>query len=230
MTNSSLPESLELFLFDFCPFAQRVQISLLQGELPYQAITLNPAKMPDDFATISPLGNVPILRVNTTETIFESAVINDYIAQISSISMEPSSELQRAQMRAWSEYSSGCFMALMQLLQAKDKEAFKQANATLISKFTILSKQLLTDGPYFYGQQFTTIDATYAPLFLRMQTIKSLFNDFSLTDLPENIVSWMLSLLECESVKKSVMGDFTAIYSDFIHKKSSGKYLESHLN
>jgi hypothetical protein len=63
-----------------------------------------------------------------------------------------------------------------------------------------------------------------------MQTIKSLFDDFSLTDLPENIVSWMVSLLDCESVKKSITGDFTAIYSGFIHKKSAGKYLESHLN
>lgn len=229
MTNSSLPDSIELFLFKVCPFAQRVQISLLQSQLPYQVVVLDPANMPDDFSSISPLGNVPVLRINNSETLFESAVINDYIAQISPISMEPLDELQRAQMRAWSEYSGSCMGALMQVLQAADKDSFEQANKALIDKFQILSEQLTTDGPFFYGQQFTTIDSTYAPLFFRMKILSELFEEFSLDGLPEKIEHWMTSLLDSEPLKKSIMGDFPTIYRRFIANQTGGKYVDSQL-
>jgi len=229
MSHSALPESIELFLFDFCPFAQRVQISLIHSQLPYKAMLLTPGKMPDDFSAISPLGNVPVLRINNSETLFESAVINDYIAQISPLNMEPDDELQRAQMRAWSEYINNCFGALMAVLQSADKEAFEQANQVLINKFQPLSKVLSSDGAFFYGEKFMTIDSTYAPLFLRMKTLNELYPDFLLDALPKNIQQWMTSLLACEALKKSIMGDFLAIYRSFIGKMAADKYIDRQL-
>jgi len=231
MSDCTPPESIELFLFDFCPFAQRVQMSLIQSQLPYKATLLTPGKMPDDFAVISLLGNIPILRINNTETVFESAVINDYIAQISLIAIEPKDELQKAQMRAWSEYSNTCFGALMGVLQATDEASFKHANQALINKFQPLSAMLSSEqeGAFFYGEQLTTIDSTYAPLFLRMQTLHDLFKPFSLEGLPNNIKSWMDSLVNCETLKKSTMGDFPTIYRAFITRMATDKYIDSQL-
>jgi len=230
MTISSLPESIELFLFDFCPYAQRVQISLIQSQLPYQAIVLDPDNIPEDFSAISPLGNVPVLRINHTETVFESAIINDYIAQISPISMEPEDELQRAQMRAWNEYAGNCMGALMQVLQAPDKDSFEKANKTLINKFQPLSEQLSTQGAFFNGSQWMTIDATYAPLFLRMKTLSDLFDEFLLDELPENIQHWMFSLLESAALKKSIIGNFPTVYRRFVSRKTNGKYVDGKIN
>jgi len=156
-------------------------------------------------------------------------VINDYIAQISPVSMEPLDELQRAQMKAWSEYSGRCMEDLMQVQQAADKDSFEQANKALIDKFQILSEQLTTDGPFFYGQQFTTIDSSYAPLFFRMKTLSELFEEFSLDGLPEKIEHWMTSLLDSEPLKKSIMGDFPTIYRRFIANQAGGKYVDSQL-
>jgi len=229
MSHSVLPESIELFLFDFCPFAQRVQMSLIHSQLPYKATVLTPGKMPDDFSAISPLGNIPVLRINNSETVFESAVINDYIAQISAVNMEPDNELQKAQMRAWSEYSNTCFGALMAMLQAADKEAFEQANQALINKFQPLSKVLSSHGPFFYGEKMTTIDSTYAPLFLRMKTLNELYGAFSLDGLPENIQQWMTSLLACEALKQSIMGDFPIIFRAFIGRMAADKYVDGQI-
>jgi glutathione S-transferase len=230
MLKTPLPQSIELFLFNFCPFAQRVQMSLIQSQLPFEKITLNPAKMPEDFSDISPLGNVPVLRINNTQTIFESAVINDYIAQISPQSMEPEDEVQRAQMRAWSEYSVGCMGAMMQVLQATDIITVKQKNKELIAKFDILSQQMASEGPFFYGQQYTTIDSTYAPLFLRMQTLNQLFSEFSVAGLPQNIQQWMDNLLASETLKQATAEDFSSIYRAFIARAAAGKYIDGQIS
>ncbi len=227
--DSQQPKSIELFLFNFCPFAQRVQMSLIHSQLPFEKIMLNPAKMPDDFSDISPLGNVPVLRINKTHTIFESAVINDYIAQISPQSMEPEDQVLRAQMRAWSEYSGSCMGALMQVLQAIDIIGVKENNKALIAKFDILSKQMQGSGPFFYGQQYTSIDSTYAPLFLRMKTLSQLSTDFSYEGLPNNIQQWMDSLLESQPLKQATEDNFSEIYRSFIGRKAGGKYIDSQL-
>jgi glutathione S-transferase len=229
MSNTNVPKSIELFLFAICPFAQRVQMSLIHSELPFEKIILDPGNMPDDFSAISPLGNVPVLRVNKTESIFESAVINDYIAQISPVKMEPESEIKRAQMRAWSEYSTACMGAMMQVLLAEDEVMFKQANKALIDKFQVISKQIDSNGPFFYGDLYTTIDSTYAPLFLRMRTLHELFTPFSLEGLPENIEQWMQALLNSYALKKSIIGDFPTIYRKFISNKATGKYIDKQI-
>jgi len=230
MSNTVFPKSIELFLFAICPFAQRVHMSLIHSQLPFEKIILQPGNVPDDFTSISPLGNVPVLRVDNTESIFESAVINDYIAQISSIKMEPESQVKRAQMRAWSEYSNTCMNAMMQVLQAEDEIMFKQANKELINKFKPLSTQLEGDGPFFYGDLYTTIDSTFAPLFFRMKTLNNLHKEFSLDGLPGNINNWMNALLNSYALKKSIIGDFPTIYKKFINNRATGKYIDKQLN
>jgi len=229
MSNTHFPESIELFLFAICPFAQRVHMSLIHSQLPFDKIILDPGNMPDDFKSISPLGNVPVLRVNNSESIFESAVINDYIAQISSIKMEPESEIQRAQMRAWSEYSGTCMGAMMQVLNAEDEASFKQANQVLIEKFQPLSSQLKSKGAFFYDDLYTTIDSTYAPLFFRMKTLSELYEPFTIAELPDNIKDWMESLLNSYALKKSIIGDFPSIYRKFIGNRAAGKYIDTQL-
>ncbi len=229
MSKHTTPNAIELFLFAICPFAQRVNMSLIHSKLNYDKIILTPSEMPDNFNDISPLGNVPVLRLNKTQSIFESAVINDYIAQISPVKMEPEEPIKCAQMRAWSEYVGTCMEALNHVLQADDKEQFKQANQTLIETFKVLSKQIESSGPYFYGDQYTTIDSTYAPLFLRMKTLNNLFADFSLIGLPKNIEQWMDSLLDCETLKQSIIGDFPTIYRKFIANRAADKYVDTQI-
>jgi glutathione S-transferase len=229
MSNTDFPKSIELFLFAICPFAQRVHMSLVHSQLPFEKIILDPSNIPEDFTSISPLGNVPILRVNNSESIFESTVINDYIAQVSSIKMEPESQIQRAQMRAWSEYSGTCMGTMMQVLNAEDEVSFKQMNKTLIEKLLPLSRQLKTKGPFFYGDVYTTIDSTYAPLFFRMKTLSELYEPFSIAELPDNIKNWMDALLNSYALKKSIIGDFPSMYRKFISKQAAGKYIDKQL-
>ena len=56
----------ELISFKLCPFVQRAAIILHFKEIPFQTSTIDLADPPDWFRTISPLGKVPVLRLDGT--------------------------------------------------------------------------------------------------------------------------------------------------------------------
>jgi len=221
--------SLELYLFPSCPFAQRVNMSLIRSGMEYSKKVFTPMDMPENFSEISPLGNVPVLVVNNKDSIFESAVIADYIAQISPVSLEPEDETTKAQMRAWCNYSDACFNNFMAVLKAENKEDMMTANQKFIEAFTVLSKQRSSNGPFFYGEQYTTIDSSYAPLFLRMKTLEELFPEFSYENLPENMAQWMDSLCESETLNESIIGNFTEVFKMFLNKMAGSGYINQQL-
>jgi len=75
MTDVSLPE---LISFELCPFVQRSVITLLQKGVDFKINYIDIHDPPEWFQQISPLGKVPVMRVDNT-VLFESAVINEYL-------------------------------------------------------------------------------------------------------------------------------------------------------
>ncbi|MBF0264345.1 MAG: glutathione S-transferase family protein [Gammaproteobacteria bacterium] len=228
MSNNQ-PESLELYLFPSCPFAQRVNMSLIRSGLEYSKKVFTPMDMPENLKQISPLGNVPVLLINNKESIFESAVIADYIAQISPVSLEPKDEITRAQMRAWSNYSDDCFTKFMAVLNAENEKDMLEANEKFINAFHVLSNQRINKGPYFYGEQYTTIDSSYGPLFLRMKTLNQLFPAFTYQSLPDNISQWMDNLCNSDTLKDSIIGNFNEVFKMFLNKMAGSGYINQQL-
>ena len=70
---------LELVSFNVCPYVQRSVITLNHKECDYKITFIDLSNPPDWFLEISPLGKVPVLKVDGTEVLFESAVINEFI-------------------------------------------------------------------------------------------------------------------------------------------------------
>ena len=67
-----------------CPYVQRAAISLTEKGVPFERVDIDLANKPDWFKAISPLGKVPLLRVqrNGDETaIFELAVILEFLEE-----------------------------------------------------------------------------------------------------------------------------------------------------
>jgi len=96
---------LELISFKICPFVQRSLIILLEKNIPFDIIYIDINNPPSWFVEISPFGKVPVLRTNG-EVLFESAVINEYIDEISPPSLHPQDPLEKAQHRGWIEFGS----------------------------------------------------------------------------------------------------------------------------
>ena len=62
-----------------CPYAQRTRMLMIEKELPFELTEVDLSNKPDWFLKVSPYGKVPVI-VDDGETIYESAIINEYSA------------------------------------------------------------------------------------------------------------------------------------------------------
>ena len=215
---------LELMMFDFCPFAQRGAISLAHNAIPHTLTYLDPDDLPDWFAEVSPFGKVPILRVDGKTTIFESAVINELIATISNKKMLPADPVERGVCRSWIEFGSTLLGQLTGMISAADKEAYESLHSSFIENLQRLEEQMEGREPFFAGDQFTLVDSTYAPLFMRMAYLNKHMDLYLEDDFPR-ATAWADQLLLLDSVKNSVPGSFDDIYYQFIQRRGADGYL-----
>ena len=56
---------LTLISHQLCPYAQRAAISLIEKEVAFDRIYVDLNNKPDWFNALSPLGKVPVLKVDT---------------------------------------------------------------------------------------------------------------------------------------------------------------------
>ena len=89
-----------------CPYVQRSVIVLTEKNIHHERRYIDLSDKPEWFIELSPTGKVPALRVNHQATLFESAVICEYLNEITPGSLHSSDPLLKAQHRAWIEYGS----------------------------------------------------------------------------------------------------------------------------
>ncbi len=216
--------SLELISFKLCPYVQRSVITLLYKEVPFDITYIDLHNPPEWFQEISPLGKVPVLKVNGV-VLFESAVINEYIDETTGSPLHPTDPLLRAQNRAWIEYFSTMLMTQFQMVNAETEEAFEAKKSDMLSQIQRLESQLGA-GPYFNGQDFSLADTAAAPIFTRMVLMNERLNYFDPATAP-NFDQWGQTLLAMPAVKKSVVDDFDELYINFM--KNMGSYISSRI-
>ena len=123
MNPSSL--RLELISHSLCPYVQRAVITLLEKKIPHDRTYIDLTNKPDWFLQISPLGKVPLLKVSN-EALFESAVICEYLDEITPGSLHPVNPLEKAKHRSWIEFGSSILNAIAGFYSAETEEAFEQ--------------------------------------------------------------------------------------------------------
>jgi glutathione S-transferase len=217
---------LELISFKLCPFAQASVIALKKQKLNHEVNYINLMSPPDWFKKISPLGQVPLLKVDN-DVIFESAVINEFINDISTTNLHPEDKLKKAKNRAWIKFSSDILDNMFQLITAKDEENFNQAKERIFSNFSHL-EQVKNDDKFFNSENFSIIDASYAPIFMRLNWLEQFTNNlFSLDNYPK-LKNWSDNLLADNDVINSVVEALDEVYYSSIAARES--YLSSQLN
>lgn len=214
---------LELISFKLCPFVQRAVIMLNKNNMGYKITYVDLANQPQWFKEISPMGKVPVLKVDD-EVLFESAVISEFINDISPNNMHPNDALIRAKNRAWIEFGSNILADMFFLTMKKDKQEFEDTKADLFEKITKI-EEIKTKAKFFNGDDFCIIDAVFATIFMRISFLNEFCNDyFSIADF-KNLKSWSNNLLKMKVVKNSVVDDFSNIYLQSI--KSKDNYLKT---
>ena len=208
---------LELVSFKLCPFVQRAVIALTEKQTPYNITYIDLMEPPAWFKEISPLGQVPLLKVGE-EVLFESAVISEYIDETSAGSLHPEDALQRAKHRGWIEFASSCLETIYTLNTTDCLTTFDEAVETMKGRLTKI-EGILENGPFFNGEAFSLVDAAFAPLFMRLDLLQKLTGVETMEGLPK-LNRWSEQLLQRESVQQSVVEEFPMIFQGMLKMKA----------
>lgn len=201
----------ELVSLALCPYVQRSVITLKHKKIDYTLTPIEFDALPEWFDKVSPLGKVPVLLVREPGAkepvaIFESAVINEYLDEVTPPALLPRDPLAKAYERAWVAVSGDLLMSAYTMMTSKDAAELAEAQK---ETFEILGRveEALPGGRYFTGDKFSLVDAAFAPFFMRVLMFKNLRADNLWARLPKTR-KWAESLLELPEVRDSVAPDF----------------------
>lgn len=203
---------------DLCPYVQRAAITLREKGVPFERSDIDLSDKPDWFLAISPLGKVPLLRVGE-RVLFESAVICEYLEEVTPGRLHPRDPLEKARHRAWIEFASSLLNDVAALYNAPDREAFHTVKARLKLKFRHL-ELALGAGPYFAGDDFSLVDAAYGPLFRYFDSFEALAGLDFFADTPK-VSRWRAELARRPSVHQAVTADYPARLAAFLRRRES---------
>ena len=209
---------LKLISHKLCPYVQRAVIALSEKGVAFERIDIDLANKPDWFLKISPLGKVPVLMVATGTgevALFESNVICEYIEETQvGPKLHPADPLARAQHRAWMEFGSAILADLWGLETTTDGAVFESKRHALIAKFARV-EAALGAGPFFAGDDFSLVDAVFAPVFRYFDVFDQLGDLAVFADTPK-LRAWRAALAPRPSVKTAVGADYPQLLRAFL--------------
>lgn len=209
---------LHLISFKTCPFVQRAVITLNQKNVEHEITFIDLAEPPDWFLELSPLGKVPVLKVDG-EVLFESAVINEYLDEITGGELQPKDPLQRAKNRAWIEFASNMLGTNYMMKTATDKAGYETYRDQLVSQLRRVENRLV-EGDWFNGDDFSLADTAFAPLFMHNSVANYAFSVIDPATMPK-VDAWSKRLLALPAVQDSVVPEFEQLYLAAIEKVNS---------
>ncbi len=209
---------LHLISHPLCPYVQRVAIALAEKEMEHQRTTIDLAAKPDWFLKISPLGRTPVLIADDMP-IFESAVILEFLEDTISPALHPADPLDRASHRSWIEFGSSLLNKIAQLYNAPTGAAFEQATRALRDGFSLVEAEL-TSEPWFSGETFSLVDATYGPIFRYFDTFDKI-EDFGILSNMPRLSAWRAALARRPSVANAVGAEYPQKLEAFLRKRPS---------
>ena len=211
-------QPIELISFKLCPFVQRSVITLLKKGIDFKITYIDLANPPEWFLEISPLAKVPVVRYGD-EVLFESAVINEFLDEITPDPIMPAEALDKAKDRAWIEYSSQLIVDQYLMSVADNSGEFEKHRESLTSKLQRL-EDTIDDNGYFNGHSFSLVDTALAPIFTRFDIMARSFSKDLVSSFPK-LSALSQRLLDLEYVQKSVVDNFEEIYVKYLKTHNS---------
>lgn len=217
-----MPQRLRLISHKLCPYVQRAVIVATEKGIPFERIDIDLANKPDWFLAISPTGKVPLLDVTDehgiSHILFESAVIAEYLDEISGDPLLPSDPLERARERAWVEYASAMLGDIGQLYSAPTAEAFEASKQMIDRRLSILESEIT--GQLFAGEAFGLVDAAFGPAFRYIDIFERRTGAAIVRRSPQ-VAAWSEGLAARPSVKGAVPSDYEERLVSFVLGKKS---------
>lgn len=207
--------NLTLVSFELCPYVQRAAIVLAEKNVRFERLYVDLANKPDWFKAISPLGKVPLLKMNN-DVLFESAPIVEYLDETFGPRLHPEDAIERARHRAWVEFGSSTLADIWVVETTSDEAAYEAKLALIHEKFSRLESEL-REGPYFTGATFRVVDAMFAPIFRYFDVFEAMA-PMHVFDGLSKVSAWRTALSERPSVRAAVVSDYAERLRAFVHR------------
>jgi glutathione S-transferase len=209
---------LELVSHPLCPYVQRALITLMEKRVKHRQTYIDLANKPQWFREISPLGRVALLRVGN-EVLFESAVICEYLDEITPGSLHPADPLAKAVHRSWIEFGSSILDDTAAFYNAKGQEAFDTQRIRIIEKLARLECHI-REASYFAGERFALVGAVYGPIFRYFEVFEAI-EDFGFFRHTPKASAWRRALGERPSAQEAVAPDYPQRLLAFLRDRNS---------
>ncbi|POS73603.1 glutathione S-transferase [Diaporthe helianthi] len=176
-SHDSKPGEHVLYSGWFCPFVQRVWITLEEKGIPYRYQEINPYKKEPSFLALNPRGLVPTLGVPTADKgeqpLIESGVICDYLDEtFPDVPLYPRDDpFRKAKLRVSIDYvTSRIIPAFHRFLQHTPEKPYTidEIRREFLSTLVTWIKDADPEGPFFAGRALSMPDVIMAPWAVRL--------------------------------------------------------------
>lgn len=212
-----MAHQLKLVSFDICPYVERSRIVLLEKGLPHELELIQLSSKPAWFLEVSPMGRVPVLLVDG-RPVFESMVINELLNELEpEPPLFPQDPIARAEGRGWIVFANDVLApatsaAMLALAGGAAGDALAKKLGTLRAALGKLEAQLARGGgPFFLGERFSLVDASYAPFLRRWRMAERWGSpDARLLASFPKVSAWLEALLARRSVAEAEAAELDA--------------------
>lgn len=211
----------ELISFKLCPFVQRSTITLEEKRIPYTIEYIDLSAKPAWFLELSPTGKVPVLRVTdeagVQTVLFESAVINEYLDEVSGDRLLPSDPLEKAQQREMIEFASLALADAWKLSVSPDEAEVAKLAVELNRKLARFEAHVV--GPFYVGEGFSLVDSATIPLLLRVAWMQEVMPELDLFAGVPKVRAWLEVAKARASVGRSAVPEIRELYREYMKGK-----------
>lgn len=201
---------MKLYSAWYCPFAQRVWMSLLYKQVDFEYIEIDPYKETPEWLELSKgTSQVPVITVGE-ENIIDSTEI---MTQLDSLLPETTTLFsfnsdERIKQVQWIDHINNkivpyFYRYLKSHIEGKQKD---EEELALLLGVTSFSEALDSDGPYFSGKTISAVDYSLFPFAYRINLLLKHYRDFSLPESGgcwERYHQWYNAMLERSEFKVS---------------------------
>jgi glutathione S-transferase len=193
---------------------------LREKQVAFEFRHIDPDNRPNWFLAISPHRKVPVLRIDETVSLFESNAIAEYLDEVIAPRLHPEDPVARAVNRAWTDYLPSFAAAVTATAYADSEADYVTAAAQIALPFERLETALATrgGGPFFNGNDYSLVDAAYAPFLQRYHFLDRVKPLGHLEKFPR-LAAWSAALLQRPSTHSFPPEDFEAMYRTALKRR-----------
>ncbi|KAG8990850.1 hypothetical protein FRB94_013035 [Tulasnella sp. JGI-2019a] len=178
---------IEMFGANFCPFVQRVWVTLEHKKIPYKYFECDPYKKPKELLDLNPKGLVPALKLPGGRSLGESTYLEEAFSppnadQALHPSLLPSlsDPYARAKARLEADHVNRSIVpGFYRYLQAQGAEKQIEHGKEFMDELKKFTEKMHPEGPFFGGKELGWVDVMVGPWAFRSANVLKHYRGFT---------------------------------------------------